>query len=37
MRSRELWVDLSGSEINAKAQELSQLMVNFEEVEEEKR
>jgi hypothetical protein len=37
MPERELWVDLSDSEINTKAQELSQLMVEFEEVEEEKR
>jgi hypothetical protein len=28
---REFWVDLSGNEINAKAQESSQLMVDFEE------
>ena len=37
MPERELWVDLSDAEINTKAQELSQLMVEFEEVEEEKR
>jgi hypothetical protein len=37
MPEREFWVDLSESEINTKAQELSQLMVEFEEVEEEKR
>jgi hypothetical protein len=37
MPERELWIDLSEAEINTKAQELSQLMVEFEEVEEEKR
>jgi hypothetical protein len=37
MPERELWVDLSVAEINTKAQELGQLMVEFEEVAEEKR
>jgi hypothetical protein len=37
MEERELWVSLNGSEINVKAEELSQLMAEFDELEEEKR